>query len=110
MNSVHSTLLAVRELIAVPERWVKGDWARSASGRDVFWGSEKAVCWCIRGAVNLVEQYSPSNSYRAQEKLALMATGKSELMALAEWNDAPQRTHADVLALLDRALEETKPR
>ena len=79
-------LKAARELLAVPERWTKGALARSQNGDDVNpKSSEAAHSFCIVGAI-----------------------GRSNIdydsFDLAYWNDAPERTHAEVLARFDEAI------
>ena len=78
-------LKAARELLAVPERWTKGVSAKDKAGFFIDRKSEAAHSFCIVGAI-----------------------GRSNIdydsFDLAYWNDAPERTHAEVLARFDEAI------
>ena len=93
----------VRELLAVPERWTQGAPARSAKGRRVPPSSPSAVCWCVAGAI---ERQGEVTGARMRDELGVLrAMSKAAQQIAWDWNDAPGRTHADVLALLDRVIE-----
>jgi len=93
-------LTAARERISTPERWTQGAEARDAEGNSVEpWGA-KAVRWCMIGAiqhVSLIIIFRPFT-------LLVRAIG-DPLADIAEWQDNPERTHTDVLATFDRAIE-----
>lgn len=88
-------LVKARELLAEPGRWTQETAARDAAGLPVGATSDAAVCWCLIGALDAVRD---GTTALAQLRRTL---GCSSVSA---WNDAPERTHADVLALLDRAI------
>lgn len=90
----------VRELLAVPERWTRGEFARRADGSPCGSKDPAAQCWCLVGAMCRLDD----DPIRGMEMLdAIRAATRSDSASV--WNDAPGRTHADVLALLDRVVQ-----
>src|SRR4051812_18070843 len=94
-------LQAARERLSRPERWTQGALARSQAGAEVFGYDPAAVCWCVRGALEAVpgslEDYA--EAVRRYER----AVGAR---CLEDWNDAPERTHTDILSGFAQALAE----
>jgi hypothetical protein len=87
-------LLALRAKLATPSRWTQMAGARDKRGGCVDVASNQAVCWCLAGAcVNQGTFYE------------FRLLGFQNISQLVAWNDAPERTHADVLARIDEALE-----
>ena len=94
-------LIAARALIDTPERWVKG---------------RKPGCWCAGDAIMAslprytvpsirwppVPQYGVTNARNAALRALECAIGNGH--EIASWNDAPERTHAEVMAAFDRAI------
>ena len=93
-------LRAARALIETPERWCRGAWARSAHRRPVLEASAKACSFCALGAVNRV---APSWNLRGQAHGALFHS-LPKFPSVHQFNDARSTTHADILALYDRAI------
>jgi hypothetical protein len=104
-------LRKVRDLLAVPERWTKEADARDAEGREsdenlfIYEGvSFVATCWCLSGAVHLV---APGAHLMAEFSRTLGVPpdgGSLGRCSVVDWNDAPERTHADVLKLIDDTI------
>ena len=94
-------LRAARAKIEAPERWTKHTFAKTADGRAAPSISTDAVCWCGYGAINYVGWGL---------KHILMDAGFAINAAVGgyfpDWQDAPERTHAEVLAAFDRAIAE----
>jgi len=97
MTKVHDTLVAARALIADPERWTQGAWARDEEGGPVGTLSPAAVCFCAQGALVHV---SRSGHERALEALSVAAGRRPTVV-----NDFDG--HAAVLEMYDRAIEAT---
>ena len=94
-------LIAARKLIEPPDRWTRGSLARNAEGYWVGIHSPNAVCWCMEGAVLL-----SSNSTNTDDVLvALKLLEKASGVFPSAYNDAPDRTHAEVLAAFDCAIQ-----
>lgn len=82
--------MKVYELLADPASWTKGEFARNANGYPVLSRSNEACCWCLAGAVNVCYE----NNLEIRDML------KTRLGTyISIWNDAPERTHADVINL-----------
>jgi hypothetical protein len=106
MNAVKEILIGTRELLAAPESWTKNVFARDASGTKVCTSDLRAVCWCLKGAMSvaatahgLIDDFTPLTD---AEMLLEKLLGDRPV---APWQDEPERTHEEVLALLDRAIE-----
>jgi hypothetical protein len=101
-------LRAARERIKDPERWTQsGAFACAADGRPMSPFADLAVCWCVRGSLYR-ETWSVSAAHEVEMFLreAMGADFTSpDFEELAAFNDAPETTHADVLALYDRAID-----
>lgn len=109
--------LKAHELLSTPRAWTQCAYARDAAGHELaFPGlddsvpdlakekasrSKRAVAWDILGAVYAC--YSGDERARVLKRLAAKLQGEPPRRCLAEWNDHPARTHAEVLALLKGA-------
>jgi hypothetical protein len=92
---------SVAELLADPERWTKGKAARNENGKRVKLTSHKAQCWCVSGAIGRIYA-NVWDKKRSLERLAA-AAGVPHRHFIAGWNDAPERTHAEVLEAVRKA-------
>ncbi len=99
--SALSVLQAARERIATPERWTQGKYARGVAGSETGWASPTATCWCSLGALRASSPSNFDDALQADDFLA-EAIGNAEI---ADWNDDPARTHAEVLAAFTLAIE-----
>ena len=93
-------LRAARAKIEAPERWIKGDSARNAEGCYVVSWSPFAVCWCGSGANHAV--LGLAGDWSAADEALETAVGGD----FPDWQDAPERTHPEVLAAFDKAIAE----
>lgn len=97
-------LRAARVLIADPQRWIQGAEALPSRDADPLLydldaTDERAECWCVGGAITRV---APSNF---DARIACNSFAKAAGVKYAYlFNDAPDRVHADILAMLDRAI------
>lgn len=82
--------------------WSRGSDARDGSGAPVPPGHPDATAWSLLGALGMVA----AEGDVGLEELATALAALAELIvdpSLSNWNDAPGRTQAEVLATLDRA-------
>jgi hypothetical protein len=92
----------VYELLESPERWMKGAY----SNREVIAQTDgvndpDATCFCIQGAIRKIYTVrSDNNRYVTKVKNTLPL---HHYEYLHEWNDAPERTHAEVLEAVRKA-------
>lgn len=92
-------LTTARQLLAMPNAWTQGAFARDKDGEPCPDTGNDATCFCMWGAVR-----------HARYQLRLEALGTLETVRglcggnIPEWNDKPGRTQAEVLSLLDKAV------
>ena len=110
MSQLLTDLRAGRALLTPPERWVKGYFAFSTTEPDDDHMTDAtapdAMCWCSYGATLKVTGEHGDRQTAVVDALveqlpSAAPVGKDPLV----WfNDHPDTTHADVLALWDRAI------
>lgn len=105
MTQFLEDLKAIRELLSVPERWTQGTGARNELGYKVAISNDQAVCWCIDGAAVKVTTRGGGGGGSILRYEALVQAFAYIHPDFVWWNDAPERTHAEVLALLDKAID-----
>jgi hypothetical protein len=99
--SAAQILRAARERITVPKRWTQKAMARDADGKPLYWwNGPHAACWCPSAAMLLLDPYD-HHSFSTAVRLFRQAIGGANI---GLWNDAPGRTHAEVLDAFDRAI------
>ena len=104
--TVNEILQGARELIALESAWIQTVHARDELGAPC-WPGDGACQWCLVGAVeDAALRILPADEMRREANIAsaldrIRSVGPQHLAA---WNDAQNRTHAEVLALLDRAI------
>jgi len=110
MSAKHPTSLEVlkgaRDLLADPERWCKGAFALDAHGNLLADGFEPGACkWCLAGAIEKISGRSSMEYEPALGRLNRIVQGSANTpITLVSWHDEEERTHAEVLALLDAAI------
>jgi hypothetical protein len=119
MSPVVPILLAVRERLSDPKRWVKGTQAgvRARNGVIPLWkvrNPSRHNCWCLSAAISLAVPEQPAGGDTwtelrsdVERELLLtldeMAPGHA-WTACYQFNDCAETTHADVLRLIDATL------
>lgn len=98
-------LTETRALLSKPEAWTKGESWRTVDGEPTNL-RERAACFCVYGALDFVH---PGTSSARANATSLLEDAVGTLYA-HEWNDAPERTHSEVLEALDKAIELAKER
>jgi len=98
-------LIAARAKIERPQCWTYGKFSRSALENEVKPHSRRAVCWCVLGAIAAITHDDPNDIRDDVYWLIHRAIGlPANDLHIGLWNDAPGRTHAEVLAAFDRAI------
>lgn len=90
------------ELLAKPESWTKGAFARNLKKESIDSGSEDAVCWCVTGAIAKTycyQEYSQFSYFLDKMKNDLKIPKEK---MITTWNDDPNTTHEDVINLLKK--------
>ena len=97
-------LIAADALLSDEMKWTRCAFARGWGGQ-VVEVSPKAACFCSMGAM-LVFRTDDSDSDDAYSAaLALLKLAAWPARGIADWNDAPARTFAEVKAAFARAIE-----
>jgi len=92
-------LKAARKRIDKPENWLQGEFARTADGYLCESSTDPtAAKWCMLGACN-ASGYDATELGRQVRRLLVDVTG---VLSLTVFNDS--HTHAEVLAVLDKAI------
>lgn len=105
-------LAPIRELLADPTHWCKHDLARDSDGLPAFYDSPEATSWCLAGATY---RCYPGKRDRTMIQAELINRIKklhhedpSWLIDVALFNDAPQRTHEEIMRLLEEPMLDTQ--
>jgi hypothetical protein len=113
---VADVLRKARALLTDPSNWCQGYNCRDANGRPLPYGSSLACSYCLVSAVCLQlpdALQGKADLYLNELRRTIFlrhpnSEGKSfetlhpeDVPRLSQWNDAPSRTHEDVLLLLD---------
>lgn len=101
--SLIENLKAARALIDTPEKWHQG-WYESESGCLCTLG---ALAKAVLGKTDNVRWCEPELS-TAQRALEAELPKYWKARGVATFNDSPRRTHADIMALFDRAISATE--
>jgi hypothetical protein len=96
-------LRAWRMQIDTPEKWTRGCAARLANDTSCHWRNEAATKWCLLGAYDVTDR-----KFGEGVNALLRVEQLSPNSRLSSWNDAPGRTHAEVMNLLDKAIAESE--
>lgn len=88
-----------RELISNEENWTYGSYSRSIDGGTAIPSSTDAVCWCSIGALRKFGAWDSVNDAMFE---LMVAMPEDYRQSVATFNDS--HTHAEVLALFDKAI------
>lgn len=97
--SIKENLIAAKALIDTPEKWIKYDLR-----------NDDRTCFCAIGAVEKAINLDPIDGdlFNSPEVMALAASlvePSDTWTDLSFYNDRETTTHADIMALFDRAIE-----
>ena len=107
-DTIKDRLRAARALIDQPEKWTQGTMMHDAGGMAVFRTGGPVVARCVRSAIKeACVGFVGLEHWEIMVPLMDSINRHSEnVHGLTGWNDAPERTHADVMLAFDRAIEE----
>jgi hypothetical protein len=91
--------------------WCKGFYQVDADGYGVFDPINQPFCGsCLSGAMQLVEYQVESISYLTKRAVLSSINGEPPTSnSIPYYNDAPERTKEEVIALLDRLIADETP-
>lgn len=95
-------LTGARELLSDRGRWTKRSYARDERGLGCSSLAKDAVCWCAAGAILRTAQHDAAIEEAWKLAYDEVPNGVNGFMT---YNDRLDTTHADILALFDRAIE-----
>ncbi len=102
-------LRAAKALIDTPDKWTKGVDAAGPAGKEIDENSEEAVCFCANGAI-LYAACEPEHVKTCAAFLEAAVPARFDPdpstwdSGFVQYNDHPATTHADIMALFDRAI------
>lgn len=101
-----STVLKKAKALLETKGWTKGHLAEDKDGVPTHSLSTRATCFCAIGAIERACGREPFNALAVGPAIdALTDVLPSSYAEPADYNDAPRRTKAQVLALFDRAIK-----
>lgn len=93
--------MKIKELLTDESKWIKHNTALTAVGSSCAPTDPDAVKWCLYGA--FLKCYRSWYEHLTIERTlidAINSTSKS--IRISNWNDAPERTFAEVKALVEQ--------
>lgn len=99
----------LKAAVLVERGWCRGEMARDARGNKVSPISDAAVCWCALGAAKSAADGRIHPYTHARDALHAHLFSQPDSGdgpdPVTVWNDAPDRTQAEVVAALRAAAE-----
>jgi hypothetical protein len=108
VKTVSEILSAAADLIEPEGKWTQGYYARDQFGSDCEPEDSCAVCWCTIGAIERASEESVSDDCEAYNAAEQAVAAALPGITIVSWNDAPERTQADVVAKLREAAERAR--
>jgi hypothetical protein len=96
-TAARDVLVAARKLIETPDKWVRDPYRNG-------WGDCHCTVTAIGEAITDIG-YDVATEMAAEAAIK-RAIGVDKMFSVMVWNDAPERTHAEVLAAFDKAIAE----
>jgi hypothetical protein len=111
-------LRRVRDLLSDPAKWTQGATARDANGQPTDMNGKSAVCWCLSGALETLDEkrgYADIAAYRLHRRVNeydfpldyvahMAASGNSRWSAERHVIVNDRLGYAAVMKLLDSAI------
>ena len=86
------------EILSDPNRWIQRSYAKDKDGKPVAIADEKAFCFCAAGALH--RAYPDPDTFFQQGERLNVHLEEIGFHSISQWNDAPDRTHDEVVATL----------
>lgn len=95
-----------REYRGDAAKWTQGWYAKTNEGLEVESDHPKAVCWCLRGAIDKRVKHCSAayNEVLQAFEEALGYAYDNCSLHFVGWNDTPGRTVGEVIELCDRVV------
>lgn len=110
MKKPSEILIGARELLASPLNWTKGYYAKTQLRDQCEAEDSRAYCFCMVGALaraagkttELGHEDSYQRATTPELEYLVKATGETHIPG---YNDDSERTHAEVIAAFDKAIQ-----
>ena len=100
MTASKEQFIKARALIDTPAKWVQGRSQRKRKG---------GTAYCSTAAITMAaDRYDPFQNAILHLYGAIKRHAGQSYATVAAWNDAPDRTHAEVLQAFDWAIEDAE--
>ena len=100
LTEVPNILRRAAETIEPEGAWTRGALARDWNGSPIGHDEDNASCFCLHGALARVNGGDAYNEIICDYIIRVIGTELS-----VDWNDAPERTQAEVVAALRAAAD-----
>lgn len=104
--AAQALVAAMLGIYSGPKRWTQGCFARTVDGKPTTLFSE-GISFCFQGCLAVANQPRDRAAKLEIESAGVQAIAKDETVLC--WQDQPERTFADVLALLHHLLDQSLP-
>lgn len=102
-ETTRRVLLRAAEILEPEGAWCQQYYAKDAHGNDCMGWDHQAVCWCGVGAIE--KAHDELRGQADVMEAAILAVGRVVGLSswASDWNDAPERTQAEVVQALKQA-------
>jgi len=108
--AVRERMVLARGLISDPAKWTKGAFARTREDRVCGVRTVGAVKFCMSGAMGQIGSlHDDLHAEAIKVVMEAMDAQGTDQRFVSNWNDAPERTHEEVLAMFDKAIALVTP-
>jgi hypothetical protein len=104
MVTVTDTLTKAKALL-MDRGWTQSAFARDKDGKPIMSKDETATCYCMLGAIQASCCQRWDGCYAVAAVAEVMSSEGGRLPDLAFFNDYPDRTLDEVIALIDKAIQ-----
>jgi hypothetical protein len=105
-KTVLEVLEGALEILRDPKRWTKREYSRDINDRDCSPHSSRAKCFCAIGAIMRVSGSRPelSTLWALHIEATNVLRRVTRQYDIGVWNDAPERTHAEIIQGFEKAI------
>ena len=98
MNKITQELIAEKEILSDPARWLKGELSADANGQCVEPESPNAKCWCQLGASYKLNSSIDTQCFKSDVAKEL------DYPSAIEFNDSAMTTHQNLMDFYDACI------
>lgn len=98
LGNASNEKMKIKELFSNESKWCQRCYARDKNGLRAYPRSNKAVCWCLLGAIKKCYLENDFNTIKIMIKTKIKISSND---SVALWNDDPKRTFKEVKQLVE---------